>query len=238
MSAPNGAAPSAPPVIDARELERDFQMGDTTVHALRGVSFRLDPGEYAAIIGPSGSGKSTLMNLIGCLDSPTSGRYYLDGEEVSELDDNALSHVRNEKIGFVFQSFNLLPRATALDNVALPLVYAGVGRRDRRELAHAALAKVELGDRAHHRPDQLSGGQRQRVAIARALVNEPKLFLADEPTGALDQRTGLEIIKLLERLNAEGMTIVVVTHDGQIAARARRQIRIVDGEIVENEVAP
>jgi putative ABC transport system ATP-binding protein len=228
----------APAVIDARELERDFQMGETTVRALRGVSFRVEPGEYAAIVGPSGSGKSTLMNLIGCLDSPTSGRYYLDGEDVSELDDDALSHVRNEKIGFVFQSFNLLPRSTALDNVALPLVYGGIGRRDRRELARAALAKVELSDRAHHRPDQLSGGQRQRVAIARALVNEPKLFLADEPTGALDQRTGVEIIKLIEGLNREGMTVVVVTHDVQVAARARRQIKLVDGEIVHDAVTP
>jgi putative ABC transport system ATP-binding protein len=237
MSSALRIAPGSEPVIDARELERTFQMGDTAVHALRGVTFAVAPGEYAAIIGPSGSGKSTLMNLIGCLDSPTSGRYYLDGEEVSELDDDALSHVRNEKIGFVFQSFNLLPRATALDNVALPLVYAGIGRRDRRDLARQALDKVELGDRAHHRPDQLSGGQRQRVAIARALVNDPKLFLADEPTGALDQRTGIEIIKLLEELNAEGMTLVVVTHDVQIAGRARRQIRIVDGEIVADEVS-
>jgi putative ABC transport system ATP-binding protein len=226
-----------PPVIDARELERHFQIGNSVVRALKGVSFRVEPGEYAAIVGPSGSGKTTLMNLIGCLDSPTFGRYYLDGVDVSELDDDALSHVRNEKIGFVFQSFNLLPRATALDNAALPLVYAGVGRRDRHELAREALAMVELEDRAHHRPDQLSGGQRQRVAIARALVNEPKLFLADEPTGALDQRTGIEIIGLLEALNRDGMTLVVVTHDAQIASRARRRIRIVDGEILADEVS-
>jgi putative ABC transport system ATP-binding protein len=223
------------PVIDVQRIERDFLMGDTTVRALRGVSFRIDPGEYVAIIGPSGSGKTTLMNLIGCLDTPTSGEYRLDGIEVSQLDDDSLSHVRNEKIGFVFQTFNLLPRANALDNVALPLVYAEIGRRERREAARRALERVELGERVDHRPDQLSGGQRQRVAIARALVNEPKLLLADEPTGALDQRTGAEIIKLFETLNAEGVTIVIVTHDPKVASRASRQIRIVDGEIVTDE---
>ena len=223
-------------VIEAQGLERDFVMGDTVVRALRGVSLRIDQGEYVAIIGPSGSGKTTLMNLIGCLDTPTSGRYVLDGEEVSAMDDDALSHVRNEKIGFVFQTFNLLPRANALDNVALPLVYADTSRKERRAAARRALERVELADRVDHRPDQLSGGQRQRVAIARALVNEPKLLLADEPTGALDQRTGAEIIKLFETLNREGVTIIIVTHDPQIAARTRRQIRIVDGEIVSDEV--
>jgi putative ABC transport system ATP-binding protein len=223
------------PVIDVRDLTRDFFMGDTTVRALRGLSFRIEAGEYLAIIGPSGSGKTTLMNLIGCLDTPTSGTYALDGEEVSLLDDNSLSHVRNEKIGFVFQTFNLLPRANALDNVALPLVYAQVGRRDRRAAAKRALERVDLADRMDHRPDQLSGGQRQRVAIARALVNEPKLLLADEPTGALDQRTGSEIIGLFEQLNREGVTIILVTHDPKIAERTHRQLRLVDGEIVSDE---
>jgi len=223
-------------VIDAQGLERDFAMGDSTVHALRGVSLKIDPGEYVAIIGPSGSGKTTLMNLIGCLDTPTAGRYVLDGQEVSSMDDDALSHVRNEKLGFVFQTFNLLPRATALENVALPLVYADVPRKDRRAAARRALERVELGDRTDHRPDQLSGGQRQRVAIARALVNEPKLLLADEPTGALDQRTGSEIIGLFETLNSQGVTILVVTHDPTIASRTRRQIRLVDGVIVSDEV--
>ncbi len=236
MRAAGGREPAARAVIQAQDLERDFPMGDSTVRALRGVSFRIHPGEYVAITGPSGSGKTTLMNLIGCLDSATSGTYWLDGEEVSLLDDDALSHVRNEKIGFVFQTFNLLPRATALDNVALPLLYAEVGRRERRAAARRALERVELADRTDHRPDQLSGGQRQRVAIARALVNEPKLLLADEPTGALDQRTGAEIIKLFEQLNREGVTIVLVTHDPEIARRTRRQLRLVDGAIVADEV--
>ena len=224
------------PVIDIHDIERNFTMGDTLVRALHGVSLRIEPGEYVAIVGPSGSGKTTLMNVLGCLDTPTSGTYLLDGEEVSQLDDDALSHVRNEKIGFVFQTFNLLPRANALDNVALPLVYARAGRRERREAAKRALLRVDLGDRMEHRPDQLSGGQRQRVAIARALVNAPKLLLADEPTGNLDQRTGAEIIELFETLNREGVTMVVVTHDPGIAKRARRRVQIVDGEIVADEV--
>ncbi len=223
-------------VIDVRGLERDFQMGDSTVRALRGVSLRVEAGEYVAIIGPSGSGKTTLMNIIGCLDTPTAGSYFLDGEEVSQLDDDSLSHVRNEKIGFVFQTFNLLARTTALDNVALPLVYAQATRSERRDAAKRALERVELAERLDHRPDQLSGGQRQRVAIARALVNDPKLLLADEPTGALDQRTGSEIIKLFEQLNREGVTIVLVTHDPEVAKRTRRQVRIVDGSIVSDEV--
>ena len=224
-------------VIETKGLERDFRMGETTVRALCGIDLKIQPGEHVAIIGPSGSGKTTLMNLIGCLDTPTSGRYFFDGEEVSLLDDDSLSHVRNEKIGFVFQTFNLLPRANALDNVALPLVYAQVSRRERREAARRALARVQLADRMDHRPDQLSGGQRQRVAIARALVNEPKLLLADEPTGALDQKTGSEIIDLFEQLNREGVTILIVTHDPQIARRARRQIYIVDGAVVRDEVS-
>jgi putative ABC transport system ATP-binding protein len=199
------------------------------------VSFAIEPGEFVAIVGPSGSGKTTLMNVLGCLDTPTAGSYRLDGEEVSSLSDAELSRVRNEKIGFVFQTFNLLPRSTAVDNVALPLVYSGVGRGRRREAARRALERVELSDRMAHRPPELSGGQRQRVAVARALVNEPKLLLADEPTGNLDQRTGAEIVRLFESLNRDGMTIVLVTHDPEIARRARRQIRIVDGAIVADE---
>jgi putative ABC transport system ATP-binding protein len=223
------------PVIDITGIEREFQLGETTVRALRGVSLRVDPGEYVAIIGPSGSGKTTLMNLIGCLDTPTRGSYRLDGEEVSALDDDALSDVRNRKIGFVFQTFNLLPRATALDNVALPLLYAGVSRRDRREAARQALERVQMGERTDHRPDQLSGGQRQRVAIARALVTAPTMLLADEPTGNLDQTTGGEIVKLFEELNADGMTVVMVTHDSNLAARAKRRVGIVDGLIAVDE---
>jgi putative ABC transport system ATP-binding protein len=219
------------PVIEISGLEREFKLGSTVVQALRGVDVRIGRGEYVAIVGPSGSGKTTLMNLIGCLDSPTRGIYKLDGEEVSTLDDDQLSRIRNEKIGFVFQTFNLLPRATALDNVALPLVYAGATRGQRRKAARKALERVELGDRTDHRPDQLSGGQRQRVAIARALVNNPSLLLADEPTGNLDQKTGAEIVKLFEQLNQEGMTVVLVTHDNELAKRARRTIRIVDGQV-------
>jgi putative ABC transport system ATP-binding protein len=223
--------PPPPPVIDIVGMEREFRLGETTVRALRGVDVRIEAGEYVAIVGPSGSGKTTLMNLIGCLDSPTRGTYRLDGTEVSQLDDDELSHIRNQRIGFVFQTFNLLPRATALDNVALPLVYAGATRAERRELAKKALERVDLASRLDHRPDQLSGGQRQRVAIARALVNSPSLLLADEPTGNLDQKTGAEIVKLFELLNGEGMTIILVTHDNNVANRAQRQIRIVDGVI-------
>jgi putative ABC transport system ATP-binding protein len=225
------------PVIDIVGMHREFRLGETVVRALRGVDVRIERGEYVAIVGPSGSGKTTLMNLIGCLDSPTRGVYRLDGEEVSTFDDDELSHIRNERIGFVFQTFNLLPRATALDNVALPMVYAGVGRRERRRAARRALERVELGDRVDHRPDQLSGGQRQRVAIARALVNTPSLLLADEPTGNLDQKTGHEIIKLFEQLNREGMTVILVTHDHELAKRAQRRIRIVDGLIERAEAA-
>jgi putative ABC transport system ATP-binding protein len=223
------------PVIDIVDLEREFLLGTTTVRALRGVNVRIQPGEYVAIVGPSGSGKTTLMNVIGCLDTPTIGSYRLDGEEVSQLDDDQLSHVRNAKIGFIFQSFNLLPRSTALDNVALPLVYAGASRSERRAAAQRALERVQLGNRSDHRPDQLSGGQRQRVAVARALVNEPKLLLADEPTGNLDQKTGAEIVKLFETLNDEGMTVVLVTHDPELALRAKRRVRIVDGLIASDE---
>jgi len=221
-------------VIAIEGMTREFHLGTTVVQALRGVDLVVEPGEYVAITGPSGSGKTTLMNLIGCLDTPTHGSYRLDGEEVSQLDDDSLSHVRNAKIGFVFQSFNLLPRATALENVALPLAYAGVPRRKRRQFARAALDRVQLGDRFDHRPDQLSGGQRQRVAIARALVNQPTLLLADEPTGNLDQRTGVEIVKLFEELNHDGMTVVLVTHDPELARRTRRRVKIVDGLIDED----
>ena len=223
------------PVIEIAGLEREFRMGQETVRALRGIDLQIERGEYVAITGPSGSGKTTLMNLIGCLDSPTHGRYLLDGEEVSELDDDALADIRNRKIGFVFQSFNLLPRATAQENVALPMAYAGATRRERREAAAEALERVQLSDRRDHRPDQLSGGQRQRVAIARALVNHPAILLADEPTGNLDQQTGADIIRLFEQLNAEGMTVVLVTHDPEVARRTRRRVRIVDGRIESDE---
>ena len=221
-------------LIETDDLWKTYQMGDEQIHALRGVSLQIDRGEYVAIMGPSGSGKSTLMNLIGCLDTPTRGRYLLNNNEVSQMNDNELARIRNEEIGFVFQTFNLLPRATALHNVELPLVYAGVAKKERLERAKLALERVELTPRMHHRPNELSGGQRQRVAIARALVNNPSILLADEPTGNLDSKTGDEIMALFEKLHASGNTIVLVTHEADIAAHAHRIISIRDGQVAKD----
>jgi putative ABC transport system ATP-binding protein len=221
-------------VIVTRNLQRDYDMGGEVVHALRGVDLVIRKNEFVAIMGPSGSGKSTLMNLIGCLDSPTGGEYWLNGYRVSELEDDELARIRNKEIGFVFQTFNLLPRASALHNVELPLVYAGLGGRERRELAAEALKRVGLGDRMQHRPNELSGGQRQRVAIARALVNRPSILLADEPTGNLDSATSEEILGLFEGLYEEGQTIVLVTHEADIAAHARRQVHLKDGRLEQD----
>ncbi len=224
------------PLIETRDLWKTYVMGDEEIHALRGVSIEIERGEYVAIMGPSGSGKSTLMNLIGCLDTPTKGSYLLNEKEVAAMNDDELARIRNEEIGFVFQTFNLLPRATALHNVELPLVYAGMPSKDRQTRAREALAKVELTDRALHRPNELSGGQRQRVAIARALVNNPSILLADEPTGNLDSKTGAEIMGVFDRLHGSGNTIVLVTHEADIAAFAHRVIHIRDGQ-VEKDVA-
>ena len=218
-------------LIETRDLWKTYVMGSEEIHALRGVSMEIARGEYVAIMGPSGSGKSTLMNLIGCLDTPSKGSYLLNEKQVSQMNDNELAQIRNEEIGFVFQTFNLLPRATALQNVELPLVYGGVPARERHERAKAALDKVELTSRMSHRPNELSGGQRQRVAIARALVNDPSILLADEPTGNLDSKTGAEIMGLFARLHQAGNTIVLVTHEADIAAFARRAIHIRDGQI-------
>ena len=218
-------------LIETRDLWKTYVMGSEEIHALRGVSIGIERGEYVAIMGPSGSGKSTLMNLIGCLDTPSRGTYLLNGKEVSQMNDNELARIRNEEIGFVFQTFNLLPRATALHNVELPLVYAGVSARERQERARAALDKVELSERMQHRPNELSGGQRQRVAIARALVNNPSILLADEPTGNLDSKTGAEIMALFARLHQAGNTIILVTHEADVAAFAHRTISIRDGQI-------
>jgi putative ABC transport system ATP-binding protein len=221
-------------LIETVDLWKTYVMGSEEIHALRGVSVQIERGEYVAIMGPSGSGKSTLMNLIGCLDTPSKGSYLLNGKQVSQMNDNELARIRNEEIGFVFQTFNLLPRATALRNVELPLVYAGIAAKDREKRAKEALDKVELTSRMTHRPNELSGGQRQRVAIARALVNNPSILLADEPTGNLDSKTGQEIMALFERLHKAGNTIVLVTHEADVAAFAYRTIQIRDGK-VEND---
>lgn len=222
-------------IISIRDLVKVYRVGETSVPALRGVSLEMRRNEFVAIMGPSGSGKSTLMNLIGCLDRPTRGYYRLVGEPVEEMDARQLAVIRNRHIGFVFQTYNLLPRATALKNVALPLVYAGVGREEREERAFAVLAQVGLANRAYHRPSQLSGGQQQRIAIARALINQPALLLADEPTGNLDSRTSAEILATFRYLHQRGMTIVLVTHDPTIAANAQRRIELHDGRIVRDE---
>jgi putative ABC transport system ATP-binding protein len=222
------------PVLDVRAVHKTYGAGETAVHALRGVSLTIERGDYVAIMGSSGSGKSTLMNILGCLDVPTAGRYRLDGVDVSRLSDRQLALVRNRRIGFVFQSFNLIPRMTALSNVELPLAYAGLGAADRRRRARAALDLVGLADRAGHEPNQLSGGQQQRVAVARALVTAPALVLADEPTGNLDTQSTGDVLAVLDRLNRSGRTIVLITHERDVAAHARRLIRLVDGAIVED----
>ncbi|MBP8717836.1 MAG: ABC transporter ATP-binding protein [Candidatus Atribacteria bacterium] len=223
--------------IRVENLKKNYYLGKVKVEALRGISFEIDSGEFVSIMGPSGSGKSTLMHIIGCLDYPTGGKYYLVGEDVTKLDDNQLAIFRNQKIGFVFQQFNLLPRATNLKNVELPLIYAGItNARKREEIARKALEEVGLGDRIAHRPNEISGGQRQRVAIARALVNHPSIILADEPTGNLDSKTGLDIMKIIQKLYEEGNTIVLVTHEPEIARYARRIIHLKDGLIEQDEV--
>jgi putative ABC transport system ATP-binding protein len=218
-------------LIETRDLWKTYVMGSEEIHALRGVSIEIQRGEYVAIMGPSGSGKSTLMNLIGCLDTPSKGTYLLNGKHVSTMNDNELAHIRNQEIGFVFQTFNLLPRATALQNVELPLVYAGVPASERHGRARGALERVELATRMTHRPNELSGGQRQRVAIARALVNNPSILLADEPTGNLDSKTGMEIMALFAKLHEAGNTIVLVTHEADVAAYAHRVIHVRDGQV-------
>ena len=226
-----GDMPTADVVILAYKLTRDYELGAEVVHALRSVDLQISRNEFVAIMGPSGSGKSTLMNLLGCLDTPTAGEYWLNSQKVSELEDDELARIRNKEIGFVFQTFNLLPRATALHNVELPLIYAGVPAKARKERAASALERVGLGDRVKHRPAELSGGERQRVACARALVNEPSILLADEPTGNLDSVTSGEIMEVMEGLHAAGQTIVLITHEPDIAAHAAREIRLLDGAI-------
>ena len=236
MTTANVVRPVGPIVIDIENITKDYMMGEEIVRALRGVSLQIHTNEYIAVMGPSGSGKSTLMNMLGCLDTPTSGRYEFNGKNVAEMDDDELAAIRNREIGFVFQTFNLLPRSTSLRNVELPLIYAGMDAEAREERATQALVDVGLGDRIHHKPNELSGGQRQRVAIARALVNKPSILLADEPTGNLDSKTGEEIMALLEDLYHRGNTIILVTHERDIAAHARRTVHLRDGLIESDEV--
>ena len=222
------------PVVRVGSLVKTYQMGDMKVHALRGVSLEMFQGEFVAVMGTSGSGKSTLMNLLGCLDKPTSGSYFLDGQDVSRLSRDQLARVRGRMIGFVFQGFNLLPRTSALENVELPMLYQGVGGKERKQRAEAALLRVGLGDRGHHTPAQLSGGQQQRVAIARALVNQPRMILADEPTGNLDSRTSIEVMAIFQDLAAQGLTVLLVTHEPDIAAHARRVVTFKDGQVLSD----
>ncbi|MDH3292315.1 MAG: ABC transporter ATP-binding protein [Gemmatimonadota bacterium] len=236
MDFATGDIPQPDIIILTHKLKRDYEMGSEVVRALQGVDLQVQRNEFTAIMGPSGSGKSTLMNLIGCLDTPTSGEYWLNHQQVSELDDDELARIRNKEIGFVFQTFNLLPRATALHNVELPLIYAGLSSKKRREQAKYALERVGLADRMEHRPNELSGGQRQRVAIARALVNTPSILLADEPTGNLDSHTSSEIMQVLEELHDEGQTILLITHEHDIAAHASRQVHLLDGLIERDEI--
>lgn len=226
-----------PPAVWLENVTKSYGLGDTVVHALAGVNLTVHPGEYCAIMGASGSGKSTAMNVIGCLDRPSSGRYELDGQDVARLDDDALAHIRNRKLGFVFQQFHLLPQLTALENVMLPMLYAGVSKAERRDRAIAALSQVGLADRLHNKPTQLSGGQQQRVAIARAIVNRPVLLLADEPTGALDSQTTQEVLGIFDQLHRNGMTLVVVTHEHDVGARAQRIIWFRDGTVIDKRQA-
>lgn len=225
-------------LIDIKQLKRDFVLGNEVVYVLKGIDLKISKGEYVALMGPSGSGKSTLMNLLGCLDTPTSGTYILNGKDVSQMTDDELAEIRNKEIGFVFQTFNLLPRTTALDNVALPMVYAGYSKHERRDRATEVLKQVSLSDRMDHQPNQLSGGQRQRVAIARALVNKPSIILADEPTGNLDSKTSVEIMQLFNDIHKSGNTVILVTHEEDIAAYAHRVIRLRDGMIESDSINP